>query len=168
MNIIKFERLDGSTPSTTHKGEFIDILEFQNGNYLVTRRIDPYSELNDRLEVTEIIQDWYLNGICISYGNNSTSVCTYFEDILNKPKLKEKVQIGWLPFDILDVMELGVSKSSINISSFSEESKNNCVGLIDQERFCDMKDKLERVGEQSLYQLQSKIDNLTMGAKSKK
>ena len=111
--------------------------------------------------VIEVLADW-CNGVCIPYGNIAKSeICLEFETIFNRPKVKGKITSGaWKPYDILDVEDHDVHKSSLREIACLENGRNACVGLISGNEFEDIKTALVQTEGMSVYQLQKEIETL--------
>lgn len=88
-----------------YKGEYIDVVCFNSKNYLFTKGVSNLKK--DKIEVREIIEDVYLDGSFVVYGNFFKSKeCQILEQYFNQDKIKQLIKKGGRPLDILLDLDL--------------------------------------------------------------
>lgn len=95
-----------------YQGKYLDIVNINNKNYLITQGVSEYKK--DVIFALEIIQDVYLDGSFITYGNGYKSKdCMALEYYFNSDDVKRKIEQGASPLSQL--LELGLKFKRPNI-----------------------------------------------------
>ena len=108
---VAFSRID----LTNVLGQYLDTLEINGDNYLITKVLKSRNEANDhRIDVREIAQDTFPNGKILNYSNiEKSEMCVSLERLLNNPECKEGLRSGLSVREILDKKGIKSSKASL-------------------------------------------------------
>jgi len=99
MKVLEFGFNDDENLNATwggiefYSGEYLDLVNCNNMNFLITRVIESNNGLDGMIDVREVSQDYYNDGSYQTYANRSKEgLCKKLEEYLNKEKIKEKLE----------------------------------------------------------------------------
>jgi len=106
-----FSRID----LTNVIGQYLDVLEINGDNYLITKVLKSGNESNNHnIDVREIAQDIYADGKVENYSNiEKSEMCLNLERLLSSPECKEQLRSGHSVKEILDMKGINSLKASI-------------------------------------------------------
>lgn len=160
MDIISFENLSKEKIAKRTIATYMDIVELEGRDYLITLVTDPSSAQEGQIDVREVLHDWYANGTCVAYGNvDKSGKCEEFEALFNRSKIKEKlINQKWKPYDVLDAMEMDVHPSNHRHAYNTQMTQMGCVGIINKEEFEQKKTILRHIGDRSAIEIQTILE----------
>ena len=107
-----------------YNGEYLDVVAYDNSDYLITRIVDSYRGLNGNIDVREIAQDYYSDGSYVTYANKEKNgICIRLQNLLNNPKMKDRLSRGDMVYDVLREQGIPVYMSHLS----DVPSKSNIV-----------------------------------------
>lgn len=160
MGTISFENWSNAPIAKRTIATYIDIIELEGRDYLITQVTDPASVQEGQIDVREVLHDWYANGTCVTYGNvDKSGKCEEFEALFNRSKIKDKlINKNWKPYDVLDAMEMDVRPSNHRHAYNTQMSQIGCVGIINKDEFELKKSILRHIGDRSAIEIQTILE----------
>ena len=143
-----------------YNGEYLDTVNFQDRDFLVTRIVDSLKGLNGAIDVREVAQDYYSDGSYLTYANKEKdSVCNRLELFLNNPKIREQLKDKRVLEILRDNNFPAYSSRLLQIESKSEEIPE-VVTSVRPEMFKKLKDSKRMTLGMSIYNMTEEIQRL--------
>ena len=142
-----------------YNGEYLDKINCENMDFLITRVVDSYHGLNGSIDVREVIQDYYADGSYVTYANKEKNgLCQKLEEFLNQGKIKEKLKNERALEVLRDAEFPAYTSRLLNIEPKTEEFAE-VVTSIKPEMFKKLKDSKKNFG-MSMFNMHEEIQRL--------
>ena len=143
-----------------YNGEYLDTINVDGRDFLVTVIINSHKGLNGGIDVREVAQDYYADGSYLTYANKEKdSLCRKLEEFLNREKIKEKVKKERVLTVLRDADFPAFSSRLLQIESKSA-TVPEVVTSIKPEVFKKLKDSKKVGFGMSIYNLTEEIQRL--------
>lgn len=154
-------RLNGSFEGIEpYNGEFIDMIQCNDSNLLITRIVDSFNGLNGNIDVREVIQDMYAGGGYTSYSNQAkSSLCLKLEELLNMESFKGKLANGESVIALLNSAGFKTTKSRCFPVTNEFEDISGILTSIKPELFEELKQS-RRTNQLSMFAMYKEIQRL--------
>lgn len=141
-----------------YNGEYVDLIELEGRDYLVTSIVDSLKGLDGQIDVREVLQDYYGDGGYDSYANqNKNDVCLRIQKMLNEPDLREKTQNGISPLSIFQDMNIQARKSKLRPIHNINSDYPGVLVSIKNDLFLDAKKTIGSANH-SIYYMKKEIE----------
>ena len=142
-----------------YNGEYIDMISYENMDFLVTKIIESYKELDGEIDVREVTQDYYADGSYVTYANKEKNeVCKKLEILLNSNLIKQKLNNGESAFKILRNEGFPVSVSTLQDIVDENSFVSGIVTSIESEKFKKLKDS--KRNSMSMFNMSEELQRL--------
>lgn len=149
------DRLNGQWSGIEfYNGEFLDLLNYEGMDFLITKIVDSPRGLNGNIDVREIAQDYYADGSYITYGNKmKNTACQRLEELLNKGKIKQRVLSGISPVMVLNSEGLPVRTSYLLDVTSKLDNTSAVLTSVKREVFDKLKASKKYFRGKSMYDM---------------
>lgn len=143
-----------------YNGEYLDTINCNEMDFLVTRIVDSYHGLDGDIDVREVAQDYYADGSYVTYANKEKNdLCKKLEEFLNKDKIKDKLKEERALDVLRDAGFSAYTSYLLKIESKTEEY-HEIVTSIKPEVFKKLKDSKKKSMSMSTFYMGEEIQRL--------
>ena len=144
-----------------YNGDYLDMFCYENMDFLVTIIVDSHRGLNGNIDVREVSQDYYADGSYVNYANKEkNALCQKFEQLLNTPNVRKKIDSGETPLNILRAEGFPVHMSYLRDMAPKSEKVSSIVTSVTPDKFKKLKDSKKTNHGTSFYDMTEEIVRL--------
>lgn len=134
-----------------YKGIYLDMININNRDYLVTKSISKLTK--GKIDVREIIHDVLYDGNIMIYSNlDKSRECKELENLFNEPVIKQVIDKGVPIFYLLTELKKGVSRCSFN-------NNFNIVVCVKPNVFEESRTVLSKYRKKSFFEICRDLEN---------
>ena len=143
-----------------YNGEYLDTINCENMDFLITRVVDSYQGLDGSIDVREVAQDYYSDGSYLTYANKEKNeLCKKLEKYLNNDKVKEKLKTA-RALNVLRDANFPVYSSHLSRIEAVSEMFPEIVTSIKPDIFKRLKDSKRKNLGMSVFYMTEEIQRL--------
>ena len=123
-----------------YSGEYMAVVNCNDFDLLITEEVDLDGHGNGRIDVREVVQDYYTDGSYVTYANMEINrVCKKVEELLNMPEIKTRIAKGEDLIAILKEAGMPIRVSKVHFINEKSKTETENVTSISRETFNSLK-----------------------------